>query len=121
MENAVGKKAKDERNAQEEENAKYDAENAEEGNANDVGDAKDAGKAMGEENEKEEAKPQEYSLPEKSWPKEEPDMEGKVGLERHLTLFNGINIIVGCIIGSGIFVSPKGIHESEFYLVSNIY
>uniref|UniRef100_A0A915KG42 Uncharacterized protein n=1 Tax=Romanomermis culicivorax TaxID=13658 RepID=A0A915KG42_ROMCU len=48
---------------------------------------------------------------------EQNDAEGgdqqqkKVGLERHLGLFSGVNIIVGCIIGSGIFVSPKGIHE----------
>ena len=40
---------------------------------------------------------------------EDPDMEEKVELKPTLGLIQGCNVIIGCIIGSGIFVAPGGV------------
>lgn len=40
---------------------------------------------------------------------QEDEDDGKVGLGKKVTLLRGISIIIGTIIGAGIFISPKGI------------
>lgn len=43
---------------------------------------------------------------------ENDDASGAVKLKRKITLLNGVALIIGTIIGSGIFVSPTGVFES---------
>jgi hypothetical protein len=35
-------------------------------------------------------------------------MSGKIQLQRHVDLTSAVMIIVGAIVGSGIYISPKG-------------
>ena len=41
-----------------------------------------------------------------------PSPSSEIRLKADMTLLNGCNVIVGCIIGSGIFVSPTGVLAS---------
>lgn len=42
----------------------------------------------------------------------EPDRKDTVALKKKVTLLRGISIIIGTIIGAGIFISPKGILQN---------
>ncbi|XP_018569638.1 large neutral amino acids transporter small subunit 1 [Anoplophora glabripennis] len=41
-----------------------------------------------------------------------PDVDNTVKLQRKITLMNGVALIIGTIIGSGIFVAPAGVYVS---------
>ena len=44
--------------------------------------------------------------------KVEVGKEDDIKLKAEMTLMNGCTVIIGCIIGSGIFVSPTGVLQS---------
>ncbi|XP_013383974.2 putative L-type amino acid transporter 1-like protein MLAS, partial [Lingula anatina] len=51
--------------------------------------------------------------PEDSGATEDHKTGEEVQLKRTITLLNGVTIIIGSIIGSGIFVTPKGVLEKS--------
>lgn len=49
------------------------------------------------------------------------DIEDRVVLKKQVTLINGIALIVGVMIGSGIFISPKGVLVRTGSIASSLF
>ncbi|KAK5980780.1 hypothetical protein GCK32_001303 [Trichostrongylus colubriformis] len=68
----------------------------------------------------EEGNEREAMLPKSSEHGADDEEDTGKGLARTLTLTNGVTMIIGCIIGSGIFVSPTGVQEKAGSVGSSI-